>query len=47
VVRAEAIDAADVLLLDRRLPCRTHDHLAAESLVFDRLITEQTGQNIV
>ena len=43
----QTLDVADELHLDHGLPLRTHDHLAAEPLILNRLIAEQTGQNVV
>jgi len=43
----QALDVADVLHLDCGLPLWAHDYLAAEPLVFDRLIAEHTRQNVV
>jgi hypothetical protein len=38
---------ADVLHLDGGLPLWAHDHLAAEPLVFDRLVAELTRRNVM
>jgi hypothetical protein len=44
---AKTLDVADVLLLDHGFPCGSHDHLAAEPLVIDRLAAEQAGEHVV
>jgi hypothetical protein len=43
----KALDVADVLLLDRRLPLGVHKHLTTEPRIVNWLIAEQTREYVV
>jgi hypothetical protein len=44
---SQTLDVADVLSFNRGLPSESDTHLAAETLVLDRLIAEHACQNVV
>jgi hypothetical protein len=44
---AQTLDVADVLPFDRGLPSESDAHLAAETLVVNRLVAKHARQNVV